>query len=258
MMLDQVDSLEFEGKVVIITGAARGIGKTTALEFSKKGATVVIVDILEQELKEVSEIIQKMDKKVLPLKADVSDNSQVQDVIKRTIDNFAKIDVLVNNAAIGGELMPAVNLTEEIWDRILRINLKSVFLFCKGVVPFMIENKKGSIVNVGSLAGKNGNEKMSAYSVSKAGVHIFSRVLAKEVVREGIRVNSIAPGLIHTDMTSTSELPKDIADALLSNNPMGRKGYPEEVANLILFLSSEKASYITGQCINVSGGKGDY
>jgi 3-oxoacyl-[acyl-carrier protein] reductase len=122
----------------------------------------------------------------------------------------------------------------------------------------MIENKKGSIVNVGSLAGKNGNEKMSAYSVSKAGVHIFSRVLAKEVVREGIRVNSIAPGLIHTDMTSTSELPKDIADALLSNNPMGRKGYPEEVANLILFLSSEKASYITGQCINVSGGKGDY
>jgi 3-oxoacyl-[acyl-carrier protein] reductase len=121
----------------------------------------------------------------------------------------------------------------------------------------MIENKKGSIVNVGSLAGKNGNENLlPAYSVSKAGVHIFSRVLAKQVVKDGIRVNSIAPATIETDITSG--LPKDIVDVLLSNNPMGRMGYPEEVANLILFLSSEKASYITGQCINVSGGKGDY
>lgn len=247
---------EFEGKVVIITGAARGIGKATALGFSKRGATVVIVDVLEKELQEVSEIIRKMDKKVLSIKADVSDNDQVQNVIRKTVNNFGKIDVLVNNAGIVGPIAPIVNVTEDDWDKTMRINLKSVFLFCKGVVPIMVKNKKGSIVNVASIAAKEANESQSAYSASKAGVMCFSRVLAKEVAKDGIRVNAISPALINTDMPA--HLSKEQLETLLKKIPMGRMGDPEEAADLILYLSSEKSSFVTGQCINITGGRGDY
>ena len=256
MASNERGALEFEGKVAIITGGARGIGKATALEFSKNGATVVIVDVLEKELKAVGEMIQKMDKKALPLKGDVSDNGQIQEVIKKTIDHFGKIDILINNAGVGDVMGPVVNTSEEDWDRVLRINLKSVFLFCKGVVPFMMKNKKGSIVNIASLAGKEGNENMAPYSVSKAGIICLSRVLAKEVVKDGIRVNSIAPALIKTDFTSIP--PKEVINTLIAKIPLGRMGNPEEIANVILFLCSDKASFVTGQCYNVSGGRGDY
>jgi NAD(P)-dependent dehydrogenase (short-subunit alcohol dehydrogenase family) len=249
------ESSEFEGRVAIITGAARGIGKATALAFSKNGATVVIVDVLKSELKKTTEIIKKIGP-VLALTADVSDNAQIQNVIKSTIDAFGRIDILVNNAGVGDVLGPVVSMAEEDWDRILRINLKSVFLFCKGVLPYMLKAKKGSIVNLGSLAGKEGNENMAAYSVSKAGVICLSRALAKEVARDGIRVNSIAPALTRTAFTAIP--PKEVIDFLVGKIPMGRMAEPEEMANAILFLCSDKASFITGQCYNVSGGRGDY
>jgi 3-oxoacyl-[acyl-carrier protein] reductase len=248
--------LEFEEKVAIITGGARGIGRATAMEFIKHGARVAIVDLREKELEEVSKTIQKMSREVLPIKGDVSNNNDVQEAIRKTLDRFGKIDILINNAGIGDVIGPVINTSEEDWDRVLRVNLKSVFLFSKGVVPFMIKNKSGSIVNVASLAGKEGNENMAPYSVSKAGIICFSRVLAKEVVKYGIRVNSVAPALIKTDFTSIP--PKEVIDSLISKIPMGRMGLPEEVANLILFLCSDRASFITGQCFNVSGGRGDY
>jgi len=244
---------EFKEKVVIVTGAARGIGKVTALEFGKQGASVVIVDVREKELEEVSKIIYKPGIEVLPLTADVSNRDQVEDVIKKTVTKFGKIDILVNNAGIVGPSGLIVDLSEEDWDQLLRINLKSVFLFCKYTVPIMIRNKKGAIVNVASIAGKEGTENLSGYSASKAGVIIFSRVLAKEVAKEGIRVNSIAPGTVKTDILST--VPQEMIDNLIAKVPMGRIGYPEEVADLILFLSSGKSSYITGQCFNVTGGR---
>jgi 3-oxoacyl-[acyl-carrier protein] reductase len=180
----------------------------------------------------------------------------VQYVVKKTLDDFRKIDVLVNNAAIAGPSGPVINLAEKDWDDIFRINLKSMFLFCKNVVPVMINNKKGNIVNLASIAGKEGNENLGAYSASKAGVMCLSRVLAKEVAMYGIRVNSIAPALINTAMPAS--VPKEIIDKLLTKIPLGRMGEPEEVANLILFLSSEKSSFITGQCFNITGGRGDY
>ncbi len=248
--------LEFEGKVAIITGGARGIGRATAMEFSKHGAKVVIVDLREKELEETGEAIKKMNREVLPIKCDVSNNNEIQEAIRKTLENFGVIDILINNAGIGDVIAPVINTSEEDWDRILRINLKSVFLFSKGVIPIMIKNRKGSIVNVASLAGKEGNENMAPYSVSKAGIICFSRVLAKEVVKYGIRVNSIAPALIKTDFTSIPS--KEVIDMLISKIPMGRMGLPEEVANLILFLCSDRASFITGQCFNVSGGRGDY
>jgi len=250
------DSLGFEGKVVLITGAAKGIGKTTTLAFSEQSAKVVLVDVLEEELKEVHEIIQKAGRKVLSIQGDVSDNSQVQDAVKKTIKVFGKIDVLVNNAGIDVGSAPILNVTEEMWDKSLQVNLKSVFYFCKSVVPVMLENGKGSIVNVASIAGKEPNENMAPYAVSKAGMICFSRVLAKEVAKDGIRVNCVAPGLTKTDLLVN--LSPEQFDRLLKKIPMGRVGYPEEVADLILFLSSEKSSFITGQCFNIAGGRGEY
>jgi len=256
MKIDENIMTEFEENVVIITGAARGIGMATVLEFSKRGASVVIVDVLEQELSELGKNLRKMGNKALPIKADVSDNGQVEDVVKKTLDKFGKIDILINNAGIAGPVAPIVDLTEEDWDKVFRINLKSMFLFCKKVVPVMIKNKKGKIINIASIAGKEGNENLAPYSASKAGVICFSRVLAKELVKYGIRVNCIAPAVINTPILST--LPQKTIDTLVAKIPMGRMGYPEEVANLILFLSSEKSSFITGQCINITGGRGDY
>jgi NAD(P)-dependent dehydrogenase (short-subunit alcohol dehydrogenase family) len=256
MMSNEGMLSEFEEKVVIVTGAASGIGRAVAIEFAREGAVLVLVDVLEKELAEVERIIKKMGKRVLPLRKDVSDYDQVLDVVKRTVEKFGDIDVLVNSAGIAGPNGPLVNLTEEDWDRILMINLKSVFLFCKSVLPVMIKNKKGKIVNIASIAGKEGNENQSAYSASKAGVISLSRALAKELAVYGIRVNSVAPALIRTSMASS--IPEEFADTLLRKIPMGRMGEPEEVANLIVFLSSDKSSFITGQCFNVTGGRGDY
>ena len=250
------ESLGFEGNVVLITGAAKGIGKTTALAFSKQGATVVLVDVLEKELKEVHGIIQKAGREVLSILGDVSDGSQVQDVVNKTVAGFGKTDVLVNNAGIDVGSAPIINVTEEMWDKSLQVNLKSVFYFCKSVVPIMLENGKGSIVNVASIAGREPNENMAPYAVSKAGMICFSRVLAKEVAKDGIRVNCVAPGLTKTDLLKN--LSPEQFDRLLKKIPMERVGYPEEVADLILFLSSERSSFITGQCFNIAGGRGEY
>jgi NAD(P)-dependent dehydrogenase (short-subunit alcohol dehydrogenase family) len=249
-------SLEFEGKVALITGAAKGIGKTTALAFSEKGAKVVLLDVLEEELKEVHGIIRKAGREVLSIQGNASDNSQVQNAVKKILKAFGEIDVLVNNAGIDVGSAPILKVTEEMWDRSLQVNLKSVFYFCKAVVPIMLESGKGSIVNVASIAGREPNEDMAPYAVSKAGMICFSRVLAKEVAKDGIRVNCVAPGLTKTDLLKN--LSPEQFDRLLKKIPMGRVGYPEEVADLILFLSSEKSSFITGQCFNISGGRGKY
>jgi len=246
----------FVGNVVLITGAAKGIGRTTALAFSEQGATVVLIDVLEKELKEVQGIIHKAGREVLAIQGDVSNNSQVQDAVKKTVTDFGEIDVLVNNAGIDVGSAPIINVTEEMWDKSLQVNLKSVFYFCKSVVPIMLQNGKGSIVNVASIAGREPNENMAPYAVSKAGIICFSRVLAKEVAKEGIRVNCVAPGLTKTDLLKN--LSPEQFEKLLKKIPMERVGYPEEVADLILFLSSERSSFITGQCFNVAGGRGEY
>lgn len=248
--------MEFEGKVVIVTGAAGGIGKATALAFSRHGAGVVLVDIVEGKLEEAKGIIQEAGGEVLAIVGDVSDSGQVKDVVKQTIEKFGEIDVLVNNAGVDLGSAPIVNVSDEVWDKTLQVNLKSVFYFCKAVVPIMSKKGRGSIVNVASIAGKEPNKNMAPYAVSKAGIICLSKVLAKEVVKDGIRVNAVAPGLTRTDLLSN--LSPEQFDRLLEKIPMGRVGRPEEVADLILFLSSERSSFITGQCFNITGGRGDH
>ena len=248
--------LEFEGKVVLITGAAKGIGKATAVAFGNRGATVVLVDILQKELENVRGIIQNKGSEALALGGDVSDNNQVKEIIQKTVKNFKKIDVLVNNAGIDPGSAPVVDITDEMWDKALAVNLKSVFYFCRGIVPIMKKSGKGCIVNVASIAAKEPNENMAAYAVSKAGMICFSRVLSKEVAKDNIRVNSIAPALTQTELIE--ELSQEQFKKLLEKVPMGRIAYPEEIAELIMFLSSERSSYITGQCYNISGGRGEY
>lgn len=248
--------MELKDKVAIVTGAARGIGKATALKFSKNEAVVILVDIRAGDLQDILGIIHGQAQESFPIVADVSKFSDVENVVKQTINKYKRIDILVNNAGIAGPTQKMWEMQEKDWDRILAVNLKSMFLFCKLVVPLMIANKNGKIINVASIGGKEGNENLAAYSASKAGVISFSRALAKEVAMYGIRVNSIAPAIINTDMAK--ELPKDQIDLLFKKIPMGRFGTPDEVAELILFLASDRSSFITGQCFNITGGRGDY
>lgn len=246
---------QLKDQVAIITGAARGIGRETALLFSRNGAVVIPVDLSERELEEVTRILGKQGE-CFPMFADVSKFTDVENIVNTIIKRYGRIDILVNNAAVVGKTQKTWEIQESDWDNIITINLKSVFLLCKLVIPLMIEKKKGNIVNIASIAGKEGNENLAAYSASKAGVMSLSRALAKEVASYGIRVNSIAPALIKTAMME--EMPQSQINFLLKKIPMGRAGKPEEVAELIMFLASDRSSFITGQCINVTGGRGDY
>lgn len=248
--------MELKEKICLITGAARGIGKSISLRFSKEGATVILVDILEKELKEVSKLINDHGRESFVIKADLSDGNEIKSAVDKSIQKYGKIDILVNNAGVIGPSAKSWEIREEEWDRIFLINLKSVFHFCKFIIPVMIQGKNGKIINVASIAGKEGNENMAAYSSSKAALICFSRVLAKEVAPFGIRVNSVAPAMVGTGMVK--EMPEEQINFLLNKIPLRRLGRPEEVAELILFLASDRSSFITGQCYNITGGRGDY
>lgn len=240
-----------EDKIAIITGAARGIGKATALLFAKEGAKVVVVDILE-EGSETTEQINKIvgENRALFIKADVSEEYEVKNMVKKVIEEFGKIDILVNNAAI--QPVGTIFDTEvETWDKVMKVNLRSAFLCCKYVTPFMVKNRSGSIVNVASILGLRGGDRIIAYATSKAGLIGFTKSLAEDLMQYNIRVNAVAPRAIDTEMFRfyrSEEVRKKIDRYLF-----GRLGKPEEVAYTILFLASDEASYITGEVIVVGG-----
>ena len=244
---------EFAGRVVIVTGAAQGIGKTAARAFCEQGARVALVDIDRDRLEEARDELRRGGQ-ALALAANASDKAQVENVVKKVVEEFSGIDVLVNNAGIDGGSDPVVRVTDDMWDKVLRVNLNSVFYFCRCVVPVMIKNSRGNIVNIASMAAKEANENMAPYSVSKTGMICLSRVLAKETARQNIRVNTVAPALTKTNLID--ELPPGQLQRLMEKIPMGRMGTPEEIADLILFLASDKATSITGQCYSISGGRG--
>lgn len=241
------------GKTAFVTGGTAGIGKAIALLFAEQGAHVVIFGTHEQR---AAEVVREMEEKGSGQKfsyrlVDVANTQQVDQAIEELLKEFGKVDILVNNAGItrDGLLM---RMQEDDWDRVLDVNLKSVFNFCRALVRSMMKNRSGSIINVSSVIGLTGNGGQVNYSASKAGVIGLTKSLAKELASRGIRANCIAPGYIETPMTDV--LSPEVKQAVLAKIPLGRIGAPKEIAEAALFLASDLSSYITGQTLTVDGG----
>ena len=241
-----------EGKTAIVTGAARGIGKAIALKLASEGANVAITDLAYNEAAQaVENELQAMGVKAKAYTSNAADYADTQKVVEEIVKDFGRIDILVNNAGItkDGALK---RMTEEQWDAVIAVNLKSVFNFTKAVQPVMWKQAGGSIINMSSVVGVSGNANQCNYSASKAGIIGFTKSVARELGVRGIRCNAIAPGFIETEMTAA--LPDELRKVWVEKIPLRRAGTPEDVANTTLFLASGLAAYINGQVINVCGG----
>lgn len=240
-----------EGKVAIVTGASRGIGKMIAKKFAQEGANVAFSDlVLDENAKAVEEELKSFGVEVKGYASDASKFEASQEFVDQVVKDFGKVDILVNNAGItrDGLLM---RMTEEQWDLVLDVNLKSVFNLTKAVQKYMLKQRYGSIVNMSSVVGVRGNAGQSNYSASKAGIIGFTKSIAQELGSRNIRCNAIAPGFIETEMTA--QLPEAEKEGWLKNIPMKRGGQAEEVANVTMFLASDLSSYVSGQVLNVCG-----
>ncbi|MDK2801414.1 MAG: 3-oxoacyl-[acyl-carrier protein] reductase [Clostridiales bacterium] len=247
--------MSFEGKVAIVTGAGskRGIGKAIALCLAQKGADIVVADMNLEGAKEVAKEIEGLGRKAIAVEVNVTKESDVQQMVETTLKEFGKVDILVNNAGIT-QPVKTIDTTEADWDRIIAVNLKGTFLCSKAVLKPMMEQKYGRIVNISSVSGKRGGGVYggSHYSAAKAGILGFAKALAREVVEYGITVNSVAPGLVDTDIRAG--LPMEKERAIWETIPMKRPGSAMEIAETVAFLASDAASYITGEDIDVNGG----
>jgi len=243
--------MELEKKVAIVTGSARGIGKAIAKRLGQDGATLVICDLLEDDVKATSEELSSEGLKTLPLKVDVTNLEDVESMIKTTAEKLGTVDILVNNAGIVRDAL-IIRMKESDWDSVIAVNLKGAFNCTKAVARIMMKQRSGKIVNISSVMGLMGNIGQANYSASKAGIIGLTKSAAKELGGRGINVNAIAPGFIMSKMTEA--LPEDQKRKVLELIPLGTIGYPEDVANLAAFLVSDSARYITGQVIQVDGG----
>lgn len=239
-----------EGKIVVVTGAAQGIGRQIALEFAKNKATVVILDLNEEGLKDAqAEIGKHTECAYYPV--NVTESSQIEEAINKIIDKFAKIDILINNAGITKDNL-ALRLSESDWDRVIAVNLKGAFICSKLCAKYMVKQRSGKIVNISSIIGIIGNAGQANYSASKAGLIGLTKSFAKELGARNICVNAVAPGYIQTKMTDI--LPEKVKEEMLKRIPLNRFGSPGDVARAVLFLASDAADYITGQVLVVDGG----
>lgn len=243
--------LSLEGKVALITGGARGIGKDIAVLFAKEGADVVICDVNLEQAEETVKEIKGLGRDSIAFKADVTNISDVQAMADKILDKFKKLDILVNNAGITRDNL-ILRMSEEDWDKVIAVNLKGCFVCTKVAAKVMLKQRSGHIVNLASIIGIMGNSGQANYAASKAGIIGLTKSVAKELAPRGVYVNAIAPGFIKTVMTA--KLSEDIQKKMLSVIPLGRFGEAKDVANLALFLSGESSSYITGQVIQIDGG----
>lgn len=241
-----------EGKTAIVTGGARGIGKSIAFKFASEGSNIAIIDLIKDDsvLAFESEL-NAMGNKAKTYASNVAIFNEAQSIVNQIVIDFNRVDILVNNAGITRD-SALKRMTEEQWDAVLSVNLKSVFNFSKALQPVMWKQGYGSIINMSSVVGVSGNANQSNYSASKAGMIGFTKSIAKELGVRGIRCNAIAPGFIMTEMTA--ELPQEVRDEWVAKIPLKRGGTPEDVANVALFLASDLSSYVNGQVINVCGG----
>ena len=241
-----------KGKVAVVTGAARGIGRMIALRFAQEGADVAFTDLSRDENMETLEKeLSDLGVKCKGYVSDASNFEQAHQVIDQVGEDFAKVDVLVNNAGITRDTL-LMRMDEEMWDLVIKVNLKSVFNFTKAVQKYMLKARTGSIINMSSVVGVNGNAGQANYSASKAGILGFTKSVAKELGSRSVRCNAIAPGFILTDMTG--KLPENVKEEWIKTIPLKRGGLPEDVANVSLFLASDLSSYMTGQTLQVCGG----
>lgn len=241
-----------EGKTALITGAARGIGRAIALRFASEGANIAFTDLVHDDhVKSLEQELSGMGIKGIGYASNASKFDETQEVVRQILEEFGQIDVLVNNAGITRDTL-LMRMTEEQWDAVIEVNLKSVFNLTKSVQPAMLKQRAGSIINMSSVVGVSGNAGQGNYAASKAGIIGFTKSVAKEVGSRGIRCNAIAPGFIITEMTD--KLSEEIKNQWTQLIPLKRGGTPEDVANTALFLASDLSSYVTGQVIHVCGG----
>lgn len=242
--------LKLRDKIIVVTGSARGIGKSIALEFAKEGANIALIDITDAS--EVVEEIKKLGRKAMFVEADVSDMGQVEQMFSKVVEVFGRVDVLVNNAGVTRDAM-IQKMTVEDWDIVQNINLKGAFNCSKCAAKYMIEQKYGRIINISSIMGQMGNIGQANYVASKAGIIGLTKALALELARYGdITVNAVSPGFVNTEMTR--KVPEKVMSKFIERIPFHRIAEPEEIAYVVVFLASDLAGYITGQVIAVNGG----
>ncbi|MFC1462491.1 3-oxoacyl-[acyl-carrier-protein] reductase [Verrucomicrobiota bacterium] len=241
----------FDGKVAVVTGAARGIGRVIAEELGREGADLAICDLKEEWLSDTAGAVEGMGRKALCVGVDVSNAEAVAAGVTRIMSEMGKIDILVNNAGITKDTFLA-RMSEEDWDAVISVNLKGTFLFTKAVTRPMMKQRSGAVVNIASIIGLIGNPGQCNYSASKAGVIALTKSVAKELASRNIRVNAVAPGFIKTQMTD--DLTEDVQQKMLDAIPLKRFGMPADVARAVVFLAGEGASYVTGQVLTISGG----
>jgi len=241
-----------KGKVAIVTGAARGIGRMIALRFAQEGAHVAFTDLSRDEnMDTLEKELNDLGIKGKGYVSDASDFEQAQQVVDQVVADFEKVDILVNNAGITRDTL-LMRMDEQMWDLVIKVNLKSVFNFTKAVQRYMLKARSGSIINMSSVVGVNGNAGQANYSASKAGILGFTKSVAKELGSRNVRCNAIAPGFIITDMTN--KLPENVKEEWIKTIPLKRGGLPDDVADVALFLASDLSSYMTGQVLQVCGG----
>jgi len=250
-----IDKYRLDGKVALITGGSRGIGRATALGFAEAGADVVVASRKLPDLENVAEEIRKLGRKSLPVAAHVARMEDINNLVSKVINEFGKIDILVNNAGTSPALASSLDVDERLWDSIMNLNLKGLFFLSQAVAKVMKEHGGGKIINVASMDGFKPEPNIGTYAISKAGVIMVTKAMALELAQYNIRVNALAPGNVHTRLGDSRFLAMpEYEGEMIKRTPLGRIADPDDMVGAMIYLASDASSFVTGECIIVAGG----